>query len=87
MKARVHVSLKNGVLDPQGKAINHALHGLGFAGALKQFGQPDNHLAVALLSFNVGVELGQLLVVAAAWLLVRALAPWPGVARLRTAVP
>jgi phosphoribosylformylglycinamidine synthase PurS subunit len=31
MKARVHVSLKNGVLDPQGKAINHALHGLGFA--------------------------------------------------------
>jgi len=30
MKARVHVSLKNGVLDPQGKAIEHALHGLGF---------------------------------------------------------
>lgn len=30
MKARVHVSLKNGVLDPQGKAIGHALHGLGF---------------------------------------------------------
>ncbi len=62
------------------------VHGLGFAGALKQFGLPDNHLAVALLSFNVGVELGQLLVVAAAWLLVRALAPWPGIAKLRTAV-
>ena len=30
MKARVHVSLKTGVLDPQGKAIGHALHGLGF---------------------------------------------------------
>ncbi len=30
MKARVHVTLKNGVLDPQGKAIGHALHGLGF---------------------------------------------------------
>ena len=30
MKARVHVSLKNGVLDPQGKAIGQALHGLGF---------------------------------------------------------
>ena len=31
MKARVHVTLKNGVLDPQGKAIGHALHGMGFA--------------------------------------------------------
>ena len=31
MKARVHVTLKNGVLDPQGKAIGHALNGLGFA--------------------------------------------------------
>ncbi|GLQ07306.1 phosphoribosylformylglycinamidine synthase subunit PurS [Sneathiella chinensis] len=30
MKARVTISLKNGVLDPQGKAIAHALHGLGF---------------------------------------------------------
>lgn len=30
MKAIVHITLKNGVLDPQGKAINHALHGLGF---------------------------------------------------------
>ncbi|MDP2698362.1 phosphoribosylformylglycinamidine synthase subunit PurS [Thalassospira sp.] len=32
MKARVHVTLKNGVLDPQGKAVHHALGGLGFAG-------------------------------------------------------
>jgi phosphoribosylformylglycinamidine synthase len=30
MKAIVHVSLKEGVLDPQGKAIGHALIGLGF---------------------------------------------------------
>ena len=30
MKARVHVTLKNGVLDPQGKAIGNALAGLGF---------------------------------------------------------
>ena len=29
-KARVYVSLKNGVLDPQGKAISHSLQGLGF---------------------------------------------------------
>ena len=32
MKARVHVTLKNGVLDPQGKAIQHALGSLGFDG-------------------------------------------------------
>jgi phosphoribosylformylglycinamidine synthase len=32
MKARVFVTLKPGVLDPQGKAIHHALEGLGFAG-------------------------------------------------------
>ncbi|MEL0144289.1 MAG: phosphoribosylformylglycinamidine synthase subunit PurS [Alphaproteobacteria bacterium] len=32
MKARVHVTLKNGVLDPQGKAIHHSLEGLGFDG-------------------------------------------------------
>jgi phosphoribosylformylglycinamidine synthase subunit PurS len=32
MKARVHVMLKSGVLDPQGKAIAHALDSLGFAG-------------------------------------------------------
>lgn len=30
MKAYVHVMLKDGVLDPQGKAIGHALNGLGF---------------------------------------------------------
>ena len=32
MKARVHISLKPGVLDPQGKAIGNALQGLGFDG-------------------------------------------------------
>jgi phosphoribosylformylglycinamidine synthase subunit PurS len=32
MKARVHVKLKDGVLDPQGRAIGSALAGLGFAG-------------------------------------------------------
>ena len=32
MKVRVHVSLKNGVLDPQGRAIQHAIEGLGFDG-------------------------------------------------------
>lgn len=32
MKTRVTVTLKSGVLDPQGKAIHHALEGLGFSG-------------------------------------------------------
>ena len=32
MKISVYVTLKNGVLDPQGKAIHHALEGLGFSG-------------------------------------------------------
>ncbi|MDO6412809.1 phosphoribosylformylglycinamidine synthase subunit PurS [Sphingomonas sp. BIUV-7] len=32
MKTRIYVTLKSGVLDPQGKAIQHALDGLGFAG-------------------------------------------------------
>ena len=38
MKARVFITLKNGVLDPQGKAIGHALNGLGFSkvGAVRQ---------------------------------------------------
>ena len=32
MKTRIYVTLKGGVLDPQGKAIHHALDGLGFSG-------------------------------------------------------
>ncbi|MCB1506531.1 MAG: phosphoribosylformylglycinamidine synthase subunit PurS [Hyphomicrobiaceae bacterium] len=32
MKARIKITLKNGVLDPQGKAIGHALETLGFSG-------------------------------------------------------
>ena len=41
------------------------LHGFGFAGALREIGLPPERVAVALGSFNVGVELGQLVVVAA----------------------
>jgi phosphoribosylformylglycinamidine synthase len=32
MRARVHVTLKSGVLDPQGEAVRHALGSLGFEG-------------------------------------------------------
>jgi hydrogenase/urease accessory protein HupE len=41
------------------------LHGFGFAGALAEVGLPPRAIPVALLTFNVGVELGQLLFVAA----------------------
>ena len=42
------------------------LHGFGFAGALSEIGLPQGHIPLALLFFNVGVELGQLLFIAAA---------------------
>ncbi len=41
------------------------LHGFGFAGALAQVGLPQSSIPVALLFFNVGVEIGQLLFVGA----------------------
>jgi hydrogenase/urease accessory protein HupE len=60
------------------------VHGLGFAGALKEIGLPENHLLVALLTFNVGVEIGHLMTVGACWCLWRASARWPAAQRLRT---
>jgi hydrogenase/urease accessory protein HupE len=48
------------------------VHGLGFAGALKDIGLPEQHAHIALLTFNVGVEVGQLLVIGLAWLVVLA---------------
>ena len=39
------------------------LHGLGFAGVLRQLGLPEQERLLGLLSFNVGIELGQLLVI------------------------
>ena len=39
------------------------LHGLGFAGALTEIGLPADSLATSLFLFNVGIELGQVLVV------------------------
>jgi len=41
------------------------LHGLGFAGALRETGLPQAAIPLALLSFNVGIEVGQLAFVAA----------------------
>lgn len=56
------------------------VHGLGFAGALREIGLPEQHLALALLGFNLGVEAGQLLTVAAAGLLVLAWRRLPALA-------
>ncbi|CAN0596630.1 unnamed protein product, partial [Laminaria digitata] len=54
------------------------LHGFGFAGALRLLGLPPTHVPAALLSFNVGVELGQILVVVTALALMSALTRlWP----------
>ncbi|HHJ35952.1 MAG TPA: HupE/UreJ family protein [Gammaproteobacteria bacterium] len=47
------------------------LHGLGFASVLSDFGMPKNDFTTALISFNVGVELGQLTVISTAFLLLR----------------
>ena len=56
------------------------LHGMGFAGALAETGLPQDNVPLALLFFNVGIELGQIafiLVILALWLLLRRpLAPW-----------
>jgi len=44
------------------------LHGLGFASVLQDFGLGNDHFLPKLIGFNVGVEIGQLAVIAAAWL-------------------
>jgi HupE/UreJ protein len=55
------------------------LHGMGFAGALAETGLPQDNVPLALLFFNVGIEVGQIafivLILAAWWLIRRPLAP------------
>lgn len=46
------------------------VHGLGFASALTDLGLPQNQFFISLLSFNMGVELGQLTVILIAWFLI-----------------
>ena len=62
------------------------LHGFGFAGALAEIGLPESAIPTALFSFNLGVEVGQLLFVFAAlgfiWLLKRVPVAWPRGAEL-----
>ncbi len=47
------------------------LHGLGFASVLSDFGMPAGDFAEALISFNIGVELGQLAVISIAFISLR----------------
>jgi HupE / UreJ protein len=47
------------------------IHGFGFAGVLTDIGLPQARLVAALTGFNIGVEIGQLIIVSAIWLLVR----------------
>ncbi len=54
-------------------ALFGLVHGLGFAGALAEIGLPETDIPMALLLFNVGVELGQLLFIILALLLIRLL--------------
>ena len=52
------------------------LHGMGFAGALKEIGLPVNNSLIALFTFNVGVEIGQLFVISATWLIYKLWCRW-----------
>lgn len=60
------------------------VHGLGFAGALKDIGLPPDNLIPALLTFNLGVEIGQLLVVGLVWGVTRFLSRFRWFGALRT---
>lgn len=63
------------------------LHGLGFAGVLSDFGMPTDDFAVALISFNVGVELGQIAVISIAFVLLRLWIKDPRIYRKIVVVP
>ena len=52
------------------------LHGFGFAGALKEIGLPEGDVPTALLTFNLGVEAGQLLIVLATLAVTHIIARW-----------
>jgi hydrogenase/urease accessory protein HupE len=72
----VYIAIENLVtseLKPWRVAIVFAfglLHGMGFAGVLKEMGLPRSEFLTALITFNVGVELGQLTVIACAFLFI-----------------
>lgn len=77
----MYVALEN-IFSPKLKATRIGvvflfglIHGMGFASALGELGLPQNSYLTSLLMFNLGVELGQITVIVAAWFL---LAKWFG---------
>ena len=72
----VFIALENIFTDSLGRwrllivFVFGLLHGLGFAGVLSEFGLPQGQFVPALIGFNVGVEVGQLAVIAACYLAV-----------------
>jgi hypothetical protein len=71
----LYVSLEN-IFSPRLKAsrigivfVFGLVHGMGFAGALGKLGLPPNAYLLSLVLFNVGVELGQVTIILAAWFL------------------
>jgi len=60
------------------------IHGFGFAGVLAETGLPPANVAPALLGFNLGVEVGQLAVVAVGWIVLRSLLTGEPARRLAT---
>ena len=52
------------------------LHGFGFAGALREIGLPETDVPVALLTFNLGVEAGQLLIIGGSAIVLAAMRHW-----------
>jgi hydrogenase/urease accessory protein HupE len=76
--ARTNGSMHESALRRRPWAVAFAfglLHGFGFAGALAEIGLPQEEIPVALFSFNLGIELGQLAFVALVLALRRAVAP------------
>lgn len=71
----LYVALEN-IFSPRVKASRLGIvflfglvHGMGFATVLSEIGLPTEHFATALVTFNIGVELGQITVILLAWLL------------------
>lgn len=67
MRGRQHLSIRYPWLVALGFGL---IHGLGFAGALKEIGLPQTDIVPALIFFNVGVEIGQLIFVVITLLLI-----------------
>ena len=89
----VYVGVEN-ILTPQLKPWRIAivfgfglLHGMGFAGVLTELGLPETEFINALVSFNIGVELGQLTVILLALAAVFWLRRNPAVYRLWVVIP